>query len=138
MINAKDKLFKLKSYVFIMARKASGGKYKKLRKKKLFERFGQSRIVKLGNPKKKKIRCMGGKIKTVLLTTNFANLLDLKTRKCKKASIKNVIETPANKFLARQNILIKGAIIETEFGNAKITNRPSQEACVNAVLIEEK
>jgi small subunit ribosomal protein S8e len=55
--------------------------------------------------------------------------------KSKKVSIKNVLETPANTFLARQNILIKGAIIETELGKAKITNRPSQEGNVQAILI---
>lgn len=119
-----------------MARKASGGRYKKFRKKKLFERAGQPRAVKLGKEKKKKLRLIGGKIKIVLLAADKANVLDLKTKKCKVASIKNVVETPANKFLARQNILIKGAIIETDLGKAKITNRPSQEACVNAVLME--
>ncbi len=117
-----------------MARKASGGRYKKFRKKRLFERPGQPRAVKLGKEKKKKLGLMGGKVKIVLLATDKANVFDLKTGKCKIAKIKNVVETPANKFLARQNILIKGAIIETDSGKAKITNRPSQEACVNAVL----
>ena len=118
-----------------MARKASGGRYKKMRKKKLFERAGQPRIVKLGKGKKKGMKGMGGRIKTVLLSANTANVLDKKTGKCKVAAITKVIETPSNKFLARQNVLVKGAVIETELGKAKITNRPSQEACVNAVLI---
>jgi small subunit ribosomal protein S8e len=119
-----------------MARKFTGSRYKKFRKKKLFERAGQSRQVRLGKEKKKELRTRGGKIKTVLLATDKANILDIKTRKCKTAAIKKVIETPANKFLARTNVLIKGAIIETDLGKAKITNRPSQEACVNAVLLE--
>ncbi|MFH0831892.1 MAG: 30S ribosomal protein S8e [archaeon] len=121
-----------------MARKSSGGRYKKFRKKKLFERTGQTRTVKLGKGKKKGMRGMGGRIKTVLLSANTANVLDKKTGKCKIVAIKKVIETPANKFLARQNVLIKGAIIETEIGNARITNRPSQESFVNAVLVSEK
>ena len=50
--------------------------------------------------------------------------------------LKNVLETPSNRFLARQNILTKGAIVETESGKAKITNRPSQEGSVQGVLIE--
>ena len=37
---------------------------------------------------------------------------------------------------ARQNVLIKSAIIDTDIGKAKITNRPSQEGSVEAVLIE--
>lgn len=119
-----------------MARKASGGRYKKFRKKKLFERAGQPRAVKLGKEKKKRLDLIGGNVKTVLLSTDKVNILDLKTKKCRVGKIKNVIETPANRFLARQKILIKSAIIETDLGKAKITNRPSQEACVNAVLID--
>jgi small subunit ribosomal protein S8e len=98
---------------------------------------GRERAAKLGKEKKKSIRIRGGKIKTVLLATDKANILDPKTKKSKVVAIKNVLETPANKFLARQNLLIKGAIIETELGKARITNRPSQESFVNAILIEE-
>lgn len=119
-------------------RKISGGKYKRQRKKKLYEIGRQARIVKLGETKKKKIRTHGGDVKTVLLTANIANLIDKKTRKSKKVKIKNVLETPANRFLARQNVLIKGAIIETDAGKAKITNRPSQEGCVQAELLHEE
>ena len=119
-------------------RKISGGKYKKQRKKKLYEIGRQARIVRLGETKKKKIRTKGGHIKTVLLSSNIANLTDKKTKKSKKSIIKNVIETPSNRFLARQNVLIKGAIIQTEAGRAKITNRPSQEGSVQAILLEEE
>lgn len=119
-------------------RKASGGKYKKQRKKKLYEKQGQARIIKLAPTKRKQIRIRGGKLKTVLLSADEANIIDKKTKKSKKAKIKNVLETPSNRFLARQNILLKGAIIETDLGKAKITNRPSQEGSVQAVLVEEK
>jgi small subunit ribosomal protein S8e len=81
---------------------------------------------------------MGGTKKTVLLSANIVNLMDKKTRKARKAKIITVIETPSNRFLARQNILVKGAIINTELGKAKITNRPSQEGMVQAVLIDGK
>jgi len=117
-------------------RKISGGKYKKFRKKKLYEKKGQERLVKLGKLKRKVLRARGGNEKIVLLASDEANVLDKNTNKAKKAKIKNVLETPSNKFLARQNILLKGAIIETELGKAKITNRPSQEGSVEAVLIE--
>ncbi len=117
-------------------RKASGGKYHKQRKKKKFELDRQPRIVKLGEVKKKKMRVKGGYIKTVLLSSNIVNVLDKKTGKAKQVKIKNVLETPPNKFLARQNVLVKSAIIDTELGKAKITNRPSQEGSVQAVLVE--
>src|SRR3989338_2254052 len=119
-----------------LGRKVTGGKYKKQRKKKLYEGDRQPRIVKLAETKTKSLKTRGGHEKIVLLSANTANIIDKKTGKAKKAKIKNVIETPSNKFLARQNILIKGAIIETDAGKARITNRPSQEGNVQAVLIE--
>lgn len=119
-------------------RKISGGKYKKFRKRKLHAFKGKTRKTKLNEKKQKIIRTRGGNKKTVLLSENFANIIDPETKKAKKAKIKNVLETPSNRFLARQNILIKSAIIETELGRAKITNRPSQEGMVQGVLIKEK
>jgi small subunit ribosomal protein S8e len=79
----------------------------------------------------------GGGRKQVLLSTNIANLTIAKG-KTQKAKITNVIETPQNRFLARQNILMKGALIDTSLGKAKITNRPSQEGQVNATLVKEQ
>lgn len=118
-------------------RKITGGKYHSNRKKKFFERKGQERQVTLKETKKKKLKKRGGKEKTILLNANVANVFNPKTQKTQKTKIKNVIETPQNIFLARQNRLMKSAIIETEIGTAKITNRPSQEGQVNAVLIEK-
>jgi small subunit ribosomal protein S8e len=117
-------------------RKITGGKYKKARKKKLFEKRGQPRIVKLGAKKTKFLRVMGGNIKLISLSHDIANVMH--NGKAKKAKIKNVLETPSNRFLARQNILTKGAIIETDLGKARITNRPSQEGIVQAEILPEK
>ena len=118
-------------------RKISGGRYKKPRKKKLYEAAGQTRVVKLGEKKVKLIKTRGGDKKLVSLSGKIANIIDEKG-KAKKAEIKTVIETPANRFLARQNILVKGAIIETTEGKARITNRPSQEGTIQAVLVKEE
>ena len=115
-------------------RKISGGKYHRLRKKKFYEQKGNPREVSLKERKAKKLRGKGGNLKTVLLNDNKVNLVV--KGKVQRAAIKNVLETPQNVFLARQNRLSKGAIIETSLGKAKITNRPSQEGCVNAVLFE--
>lgn len=117
-------------------RKITGGRYVSNREKKLHEKPGQPRVVKLGQGKKKNLRTRGGNQKTVLLTAKEMNLQDGKG-KSNKVEITNVIETPSNRFLARQNILTKGTIVETSKGNAKITNRPTQEGCVNGILIKE-
>jgi small subunit ribosomal protein S8e len=118
-----------------IGRKITGGKYHAARKSKKFELHGIPRIVTLKQKKLKLLRMLGGNKKKVLLSEDFANVIDTKTKKTKKIKIKNVLETPANRFWARQNRLVKGAIIETDLGKARITNRPSQEGTVNAVLI---
>ncbi len=117
-----------------IGKKISGGRYKKRRKKKMFELPGQRRRVALGVQKKKTQRTMGGHSKTFLLKANIVNVRI--GSKMHKLEIKNVLETPANRFLARQNILGKGTIIQTDKGKVRITNRPSQEGMVNGVLIE--
>jgi small subunit ribosomal protein S8e len=117
-------------------KKITGGKYVARRKKKAHEIAGQKRTIKLGEDKRKSLRVRGGARKTVILTAKAVNILDKKTKKSKKAEIKNVVETPSNRFLARQNVLTKGTIVETSLGKARITNRPTQEGVVNGVLVE--
>ena len=117
-------------------RKITGGKYHKQRKYCLYERQGQERHVVIGQIKRKQLRTRSGATKTTLLMADQANVRIGK--KIQQAHITNVESTPQNPFLSRQNRLMKGAIIETSLGKAKITNRPSQEGCVNAVLLETK
>ncbi len=116
-------------------KKKSGGKYIKRRKKKSYELAGQKRIVKLGEEKRKAKRVRGGNKKSFMLRGKFVNIKD-KDKKVKKAEIKNVLETPSNRFFARQNIITKGTIVETELGKVRVTNRPSQEGMINGILIE--
>lgn len=116
-------------------RKPTGGRYRKSRKKKKHELARQTRYTKIGEEKKKKIRGQGGEEKTVLLATDKCNLIN-GDGKAEVVKIKNVLETPSDRFLARRNILRKGALIETEKGKAEITNRPSQEGSVQAILKE--
>lgn len=118
-----------------LGRKISGGKYHFFRKKKKFSLRGEERKVKLRETRKKTLRGLGGNKKTILLSSNIANVIDSETKKAKKVKILNVLETPSDRFLARQNVLVKSAIIETELGKAKITNRPSQEGSVQAELL---
>ncbi len=115
-------------------KKTTGGRYRKNRKKKSYELAGQRRIVKLGEEKRKSKKGLGGKRRRVLLRAEFINVLQ--NNKNKRVKIKNVLETPSNRFLARQNVLTKGTIVETDLGKVKILNRPSQEAVVNGILIE--
>ncbi len=116
-------------------RKLTGGKYHSHRKKKSYERKGQEMVVVLGETKRKQVRGRGANVKTFLLKSDEVNVME--NGKSKKAEIKNVLETPQNTFLARQNRLMKGSIIQTTLGKARITNRPSREGTINAVLVKE-
>jgi small subunit ribosomal protein S8e len=120
----------------VAGRKISGGKYHKQRKKKKYELPGQPRVVKLAETKTKVMKTRGGNLKMVSISQNVANVIH--DGKSQKVKITNVVETPSNRFLARQNVLVKGAIIDTEIGKAKITNRPSQEGIVNAMLLDNQ
>lgn len=119
-----------------LGRKVSGGKYHRRRKRRLYELLHAERQVTLGAIKRKQLRRRGGAAKTILLRADIANVRA--GNKTERAHIINVEATPQNPFLARQNRLMKGALIETSLGKARITNRPTQEGCVNAVLIEQK
>jgi small subunit ribosomal protein S8e len=83
------------------------------------------RVVYVGRGRNKKV-----KIKLAA----YANVKD-KEGKIKKVKIKRVLENPANRYYVRQNIITKGAIIETEIGKAKVTNRVGQDGIINAILI---
>ena len=134
-------------------KKISGGKYIKSRKKRFYEILGQKIVIRLGEEKGKSKRICGGRKKNFLLRAKFVNVIIKSSKgktkakkfsgnekfsreKNKKVEIKNVFETPSNRFLARQNVITKGTIVETELGKVKITNRPSQEGMVNGVLME--
>ena len=117
-----------------IGRKTTGGKYHRNHKRKWYEHKSQENETSLGETKRKIVRKRGGLQKAILLKSNKANLVQGK--KTEQVEIKNVIQTPQNIFLARENRLIKGAIIETSKGKARITNRPSREGIVNAILVE--
>jgi len=126
---------KIKNLNMDRGKKISGGKYIKRRKKKLREIAGQRKIIKLGIDRRKVKKTRGGTKKTFLFGAKFVNVQG--KGKQKKLEIKNVIETPSNRFLARQNIITKGTILLTDLGNVKVTNRPTQQGIVNGILIEK-
>ncbi len=118
-------------------RKPTGGLYRPHRKKRKYE-MGRPQVETLiGERKIKKVRVRGGNYKIKLFRDMFANVYVPKEGKVVRAEIKRVVENPAHVHYARRNVITKGAIIETSVGLAKVTNRPSQEGIINAVLIEE-
>lgn len=117
-----------------LGRKITGGRYKKLGKKKRHSAHSQRIVTKLGEEKKKNVRTRGGNQKTIQFFNNKINIVA--DKKIQKTKINNVIETPSNRFFARQNILTQGTIVKTDLGKAKITNRPSKEGMINGILLK--
>ena len=116
-------------------RKVSGGRYRSYRGKRLYETARIPSLTKLEKTKLVKVSTLGANQKTRLLSAEYANVVDPKTKKHKKVKIKTILESPANRHYVRRNIMTKGTIIDTELGKAKITSRPGQDGSVNTVLV---
>ncbi|MCW3135752.1 MAG: 30S ribosomal protein S8e [Canidatus Methanoxibalbensis ujae] len=118
-------------------RKPSGGRYHRYRKKRKFEMGREPANTMIGDQIKQKIvRCRGGNTKVKLLECNFANVSDPRSGITRRVRILSVLDNAANPFFKRRNIVTKGAIIETEIGNAIVTSKPGQDGVVNAKLLE--
>lgn len=115
-------------------RKYTGKKYKHFRKKRKRELERPRIDTTVGEEKKKKQRVLGGNMKLKLFSTKFINVTDLNTNKTSKVRILRFEENLASKDFNRRHILTKGAVVETELGNVKITSRPGQHGVLNGVL----
>jgi len=115
-------------------KKPSGGKkrpHQKVKRKYWMGRYPTN--TTLSNTEVRElIRVRGGNYKVRLKRALYANVADPETKGVVKTRILRVLETPANPHLARSNIIVKGAIIETELGKAVVTSRPGQDGVINA------
>jgi small subunit ribosomal protein S8e len=118
-------------------RKYTSGRIIRARGKRRFELGGDEANTHLGDTIRKTERTLGGTVKIRLLRDSTAIVTDPNTKTAKKVNIETVSGNPANIHFVRRNILTKGAIIKTELGTARVTNRPGQEGSINAVLIPE-
>lgn len=107
------------------------------RDKKKYELGSEPTRTKVGNEdRRKNQKRRGGNTKTRLNRASEVNLLDPEKEEHTKTEIESVEENQANRNYARENIVTKGAIINTPEGKAKVTSRPGQDGVVNAVLTE--
>jgi len=119
-----------------VGRTPSGGRHTQMRGKRRFE-IG-SRPTETRIEPSTRILVSGakfGSIKAKVLQADHVNLFDPKTKTYSQAKVKQVVECPANRHYVRRNIMVRGAIVVTEKGKARVTSRPGQDGTVNAVLI---
>lgn len=117
-------------------RKPSGGRRRPQRKKRSFEIGREKQFAHVGEEKIKKYRTRGGNTKIRKVGAEYANVIDPETQEAQRVRILTVKKNPANSHYVQRNIINKGAIVETEAGEARITSRPGQDGTVNAVLVK--
>lgn len=118
-------------------KKPTGGKKRPHRGKRKYELGRPPTETRLAETEvRKHVRVRGGNYKVRLKKAVYANVIDPETHTAKKVKILRVIETPAHREYARRGIIVKGAIIETEIGKARVTSRPGQDGVINAILIK--
>ena len=119
-------------------KKPSGGKKRRFRMKRRFERGAFPAETLMGETKRKVSRRRGGNVKMRLLSASHANISDPSSGKTEKVEITRVIKNPANVDYDRRGVITRGTMIETPLGVARVTSRPGQDGVVNATLIPKK
>lgn len=117
----------------ISRRKPSGGRRTLARGKRSTEISSEKQFALIGEPKRKIYRTTGGNTLVRVLSENRCTV-NGKDGKSYVATITNVIKNDANPNYIRRNILTKGAVVETNKGNVKITSRPGHDGVLNGVL----
>ena len=116
-------------------RKLTGGRTKRFRSHKKYEKDGYAAETLLGGNTSYHRRERGGSEKTSLKFAEFANVIDISSGKTLKTKITRVLKNPANRDYERRGVITRGAVIDTELGNARVTSRPSQDGVINATLL---
>ncbi len=111
----------------------TGGRRRAFNDKRLSQVGGVFTSTKVGAADlRKKRRTRGGASALKLRKALTINVVT-KTG-AKKAKIVKVLESHNPEFV-RMNIMTKGAVVETDLGKVRITNRVGQDGIVNGVLI---
>lgn len=129
---------KMTTYQGKTGRKLTGAKLKANtgKKKRMLGRAATQ--TGIGEEKRRAVRVRGGNTKFRLFRTKSANVVIRSTGKTEKTTIKDVKTNPASREYSRRRIITKGAILDTELGDARVTNHPGKEGFVNAVLLEDQ
>ncbi|MDP7002322.1 MAG: 30S ribosomal protein S8e [Candidatus Thalassarchaeaceae archaeon] len=125
----------------ISRRKPSGGRLKRpnrYRGKRRTEVASEEQYAYIGeHDARKNYRKRAGSQTVRMLSVNQVNVSMPKDGKTVRATVTNVIGNDADPNYVRRNIVTKGAIIETDVGQVRVTSRPGMHGVVSGVLIEE-
>ena len=116
-------------------RKPTGGVKKRWRGKRAFEAGSEPVETVLGPVKKRWVGIRGGGVKVRIAAADWAVVTDLASGKSSKSKLLRVVRNPANVDYQRRGVITKGAVVDTELGQAMVTSRPGQHGVINAVLL---
>jgi small subunit ribosomal protein S8e len=111
----------------------TGGRKRKARDKKLAHVGGSFTGTKVSEKDERvKERLRGGKKGLKLKKAVSVSVVTKEGGK--KAKVVKVIESHNPEFV-RMNIITKGAVLETDIGKVRVTNRVGQDGVINGVLV---
>lgn len=112
----------------------TGGRREKYRDKKLSQMGGEFTATKVADKDKRtEKRQRGGNTSVKLKKVSTVNVVT-KEGKTKKAKVVKILESHNPEYV-RMNIITKGAVLETDLGKVRVTNRVGQDGVVNGVLV---
>ena len=123
--------------VNLAKRRATGGRGKPSRGRRADEKDGYAIEPLVGAASSRSTRRRGGHVSSGLVYADFANVSDASGRST-KSKILRVTRSPANRDYERRGVITRGAVLETEAGEAVVTSRPTADGVVNAVLTPKK
>jgi small subunit ribosomal protein S8e len=118
-------------------RRPTGGRAKPSRGRRAYEKDGYAIEPLVGPATSRPIERRGGHITSGVITADYANVSD-SSGKATKSKILRVKKSPANRDYERRGVITRGAVLETEAGEAVVTSRPTADGVVNAVLTTKK
>ena len=125
----------------ISRRKPSGGRLKRpsrYRGKRKTEISSENQFAFVGEKDARKLyRKTAGSQTVRVLSIKNINVNKPKEGKTVRAQITNVIRNDADTNYVRRNIVTKGAIVETDVGQVRVTSRPGMHGVVSGILLEE-
>jgi small subunit ribosomal protein S8e len=118
-------------------RKSTGGRSRAHRGRRAFEKDGYAIEPLVGETATRPVYRRGGHAVTGVVFAEFANVSD-SSGKAVKSKILRVKHSPAKRDYERRGVITRGAVLDTEAGEAIVTSRPTADGVVNAVLASKK
>ncbi len=121
----------------LVKRRPTGGRSKPSRGRRAYEKDGYAIEPLVGPLSKRAVYRRGGHVTSSVITADLANVSD-GAGKVVRSKILRVKRSPANRDYERRGVITKGAVLETEAGEAVVTSRPTADGVVNALLTSKK